>query len=85
MPKLRGARSATEVIERCRRRESSVEEAMMETCLVGVSTRSVEDVAQILWGEGVSAGTVSNPDKRAFSSVEEWRTRPLTCELSSVE
>lgn len=84
VPKLRGARFTTEVIERYRRRESSVEEAMMEMYLVGVSTRSVEDVAQILWDKGVSAGTVSNLNKRAFSSVEEWRSRPLTCEYPYV-
>ena len=32
------------VIERCRRRESSVEEALMEMCLAGVSTRGVDDI-----------------------------------------
>ena len=84
VPKLRGARFTTEVIERYRRRESSVEEAMMEMYLVGVSTRSVEDVAEILWDKGVSAGTVSNLNKRAFASVEEWRTRPLACEYPYV-
>lgn len=84
VPKLRGARFTTEVIERYRRRESSVEEAMMEMYLVGVSTRSVEDVAQVLWGKGVSAGTVSNLNRRAFAAVEEWRTRPLTCEYPYV-
>lgn len=84
VPKLRGARFTTEVIERYRRRESSVEEAMMEMYLVGVSTRSVEDVAQILWDKGVSAGTVSNLNKKAFASVEEWRTRPLACDYPYV-
>ena len=79
VPKLRGATSATKVVERYRRRESSVEEAMMETCLAGVSTRRIEDVSEILWGSSVSAGTVSNLNRKAFAKVEEWRTRPLTC------
>lgn len=80
VPKLRGARFTTEVIERYRRRESSVEEALMETCLLGVSTRNVEDAARILWDEGLSAGTASNPDQEAFKKVDAWRRRPLTSE-----
>jgi putative transposase len=79
VPKLRGATSATKIIERYRRRESSVEEAMMETCLAGVSTRRIEDAGEILWGSSVSKGTVSNLNQKAFAKVEEWRTRPLTC------
>ena len=38
----------------------TIEEAIIEMCLAGVSTRRVEDVSEILWGAGVSAGTVSN-------------------------
>ena len=75
MPKLRGATFTTQIIERYRRRESSVEEAMMETCLAGVSTRRIEDVSEILWGSSVSKGTVSNLNQKAFAKVEEWRTR----------
>lgn len=76
MPKLKGARLATAIIERYRRRESSVEEAMIEMYLAGVSTRRIEDVSEILWGSSVSAATVSNLNERAFASVEEWRNRP---------
>jgi len=79
VPKLRGATFTTQIIERYRRRESSVEEAMMETCLAGVSTRRIEDAGEILWGSSVSKGTVSNLNQKAFAKVEEWRTRPLTC------
>ena len=77
MPKLKGMRFTTAIIERCRRRETSVEEAMIETCLAGVSTRRIEDVSEILWGSSVSAATVSNLNEKAFASVEEWRNRPL--------
>lgn len=77
MPKLKGARFTTAIIERCRRRESSVEEAMIEMYLAGVSTRRIEDVSEILWGSSVSAATVSNLNEKAFASVEEWRNRPL--------
>ena len=84
VPRLRGARFTTEVIERYRRRESSVEEAMMETCFLGVSTRNVEEVTGILWEEGVSAGTVSNLNQDAYRKVDEWRNRPLTSEYPYV-
>lgn len=77
MPKLKGMRLTTAIIERYRRREASVEEAMIETCLAGVSTRRIEDVSEILRGSSVSAATVSNLNERAFASVEGWRNRPL--------
>lgn len=78
VPKLRGATFQTAVIERYRRRETSVEEAIIEMYLAGVSTRRIEDVSEILWGAGVSAGTVSNLNEKAFESVDAWRTRPLS-------
>lgn len=61
MPKLKGLRFATAVVERCKRRETSVEETIIEMYLAGVSTRRIEDVGEILWGAGVSAGTVASP------------------------
>ena len=79
MPKLKGVRFATAVIERYKRRETSVEEAMIEMYLAVVSTRRIEDVSEILWGASVSASTVSNLNEKAFEAVEEWRCRPLTC------
>ena len=84
MPKLKGMRFATAVIERYKRRETSVEEAIIEMYLAGVSTRRIEDVGEILWGAGVSAGTVSNLNDKAFKSVDEWRCRPLACEYPYV-
>ena len=84
VPKLRGATFQTAVIERYRRRETSVEEAIIEMYLAGVSTRRIEDVREILWGAGVSAGTVSNLNEKAYKSVEEWRSRPLSGEYPYV-
>ena len=80
MPKLKGLRFATAVVERYKRRETSVEEAIIEIHLAGVSTRRIEDVGEILWGAGISAGTVSNLNNKAFKAVEEWRCRPHSCE-----
>ncbi len=70
MPKLKGMRFATAIIERYERRETSVEKAMTETCLAGVSTRRIEDVSEALWGARVSAATVSNLNEKALESVE---------------
>ena len=84
MPKLKGMRFATAVVERYKRRETSVEEAIIEMRLAGVSTRRIEDVSEILWGAGVSAGTVSNLNDKAFKAVEEWRCRPLAREYPYV-
>ena len=50
MPKLKGMRFTAAIIERHRRRETSVEEAMMEMHLAGVSTRRIEDASEILRG-----------------------------------
>ena len=77
MPRLEGARLATAAIERYRRRESSVEEAMIEMYLAGVSTRRIEDVSEILRGSSVSAATVSNLNEKAFASAGGRRNRPL--------
>lgn len=84
MPKLKGMRFATAIIERYKRRETSVEEAMIEMHLAGISTRRIEDVSEILWGASVSAATVSNLNERAFEAVEEWRSRPLACKYPYV-
>ena len=84
MPKLKGIRFATAVVERYKRRETSVEEAIIEMYLAGVPTRRIEDVSEILWGAGVSASTVSNLNDKAFKAVEEWRYRPLAREYPYV-
>ena len=54
VPKLKGALFESAVIERYRRRESSVEEALMEMYLAGVSTRRVDDIS-VLVAIGVDA------------------------------
>jgi transposase-like protein len=77
VPKLRGATFQTAIIERYRRRETSVEKAMIEMYLAGVSTRRVEEVSEILWDLKLSASTVSNLNEKAFKNVEEWCSPPL--------
>ena len=78
MPKLKGVAFETAIIERYRRRESSVEEALIEMYLAGVSVRRVEDITEALWGTRVSPGTISNLNKKAYENIEKWRNRPLS-------
>ena len=55
VPKLRTIPFESAIIDRYRRRECSVEEALMEMHLAGVSVRRVEDITEALWGDaGVS-------------------------------
>jgi len=50
MPKLRKVPFESAIIDRYRRKESSVEEALVEMYLAGVSVRRVEDITEALWG-----------------------------------
>lgn len=77
VPKLRTLPFETAIIERYRRRESSVEEALIEMYLAGVSVRRVEDITEALWGTRVSASTVSELNQKIYGKIEEWRNRPL--------
>ena len=77
VPKLRQQKFETAIIERYQRRESSVEEALIEMYLAGVSVRRVEDITQALWGTKVSPGTVSNLNKKIYKRIEQWRNRPI--------
>lgn len=76
--KLKGVSFETAIIEHYRRRESSVEEALIEMYLAGVSVRRVEDITEALWGTKVSPGTISNLNKKAYEHIEQWRTRLLS-------
>ena len=77
IPKLRTQTFETAIIERYRRRESSVEEALIEMYLAGVSVRRVEDITEALWGSRVSPSTVSDLNKKIYGTIEAWRNRPI--------
>ena len=59
---------------RLRRRESSVEGALIE---MYVSVRRVEDITEALWGTRVSPSTISDLNKRIYATIEAWRNRPI--------
>jgi putative transposase len=77
MPRLRTLPFETAIIQRYQKREISVEEALVEMYLAGVSVRRVEDITEALWGTKVSAGTVSQLNQKVYVKIEEWRQRPL--------
>ena len=77
MPKLRKQTFDTAIIERYRRRDISIEEAIVQMYLAGVSVRRVEDITEALWGTRVSSGTVSKLNQKVYKHIERWRTQPL--------
>ena len=77
VPKLRRQTFETAIIERYRRREASIEEALIEMYLAGISVRRVEDITEALWGTRVSSGTVSKLNQKVYQHIETWRNRPI--------
>jgi len=77
VPKFRQLTFESAIIERYRRRETSVEEALIEMYLAGVSVRRVEDITEALGGTKVSSGTVSNLNKKIYGKIDAWRNRPI--------
>ena len=68
IPKFKGVPFETAIIERYKRRETSLEEALIEMYLAGVSVRRVEDITQTLRGTKVSPFTISNLNQKNLCS-----------------
>lgn len=77
VPRLRSLPFETQIIERYKRRESSVEEALVEIYLAGVSVRRVEDITEALWGTRVSPSAVSELNQKIYGRIESWRNEPI--------
>ncbi len=89
VPKLRRQTFETAIIERYRRRESSVEEALIERYLADVSVRRVEDITEASWGTRVSPGTfrtstvsrrtppVRESRRTIYAKIDAWRHRRI--------
>src|SRR5262249_16535139 len=84
VPKLRNLPFEAAILERYRRRETSVEEALVRMYLGGVSTRRIEDITEALWGTRVSSSTVSELNKKIYAQIEQWRNRPIEGEFAYV-
>lgn len=76
-PKLRTIPFESAIIDRYKRRECSVEEALIEMYLAGVPVRRVEDITEALWGTRASAGLISNLNKQVYEKIESWRNRKI--------
>jgi transposase-like protein len=77
VPRLGSLPFETQIIERYKRRESSVEEALIEMYLAGVSVRRVEDITEALWGTRVSPSTVSDLNQKVYKQIDAWRNKPI--------
>ena len=84
MPRLKGVSFETAIIERYRRRESSVEEALIEMYLAGVSVRRVEDITEALWGSKVVFCQVKIPGFAKANSLVLPREFPGNCQINSL-
>ena len=84
VPKLRRQTFETAMIERYRRRDISIEEAIVQLYLAGVSVRRVEDITEALWGTRVSSGTVSNLNRKVYRHIERWRNQAIEGECCYV-
>ena len=78
MPKLKGVTFETAIIERYRRRESSVEEALIEMYLSGVSVRRVEDISEALWGskEAADPNSITVMVRKIREKIEDDPSKP---------
>ena len=77
VPRLRTLPFETQIIKRYQTKQSSVEEALIEMYLAGVSVRRVEDITEALWGTKVSSSTVSDLNQKIYEKIETWRMQPI--------
>lgn len=81
MPELKGMRFTAAIIERCRRRETSVEEAMIEMYLAGASTRRTESESA---PDPLTRGLPFRHDFRnGEAGAEKWDIRRRSTRRSS--
>ena len=66
MPKLKDFKFETAIIERYKRRETSVEEALIEMYLAAISVRRVEDISE---AENCSVLIAIGVDKDSYHEI----------------
>lgn len=81
VPRSRQGTYQTQILPRYQRRLGEVDQALRDLFLAGVSTRRVGEIARELFGEPVSATTVSNLCKALDEQVRAFHTRPLQDDL----
>ena len=84
VPEPRGALFESAVIERHRRRGPGVEEALMEMCPAGVSTRRVDGTGRLPWGGRMPSQTPSDRLEHVCAGIGWVGGRPLGSECPCV-
>jgi putative transposase len=77
VPRDREGEFVTEVFERYKRITGSVEEAVLEMYLSGVSTRKIAGITDALSKVKIGKDTVSRIARRLEEEQKAWRERPL--------
>ena len=65
------------ILERYRRREGSMEEAVLELYHAGISLHQAEGLAEALWGVRMKLTTVGEFAERIAARIENWRNQPV--------
>jgi len=65
------------ILQRYRRHEGSMEEAVLELYHAGISLRQAEGLAEALWGARVKLTTVGECAERIAARIESWRNQPV--------
>jgi len=78
VPRVREGGFRSEVFERYRRRQRQVDRVLLEAFLLGHSTRKARRWFKRLFGDSVSAQTVSNIIRELDQGVEQFHRRLLT-------
>lgn len=68
MPRLKSVAFETAILEQYQHQESSVEEALIEMCLAGVSAQRVEAITEAVWGTKVSPGQLATSARRSMGT-----------------
>jgi putative transposase len=81
VPKLRAQTFETAVIEPYRRRESSVEKALIEMYLAGYRCTGSRTSRRLCWARGYRRQP-SDLNKKIYATIDAWRNRPIEGEHS---
>lgn len=77
VPRVRERGFRSKVLERYRRRQRQVDRVLLEAFLLGHSTRKTRRLFLSLFGDSVSAQTISNIVKELDQGVQQFHRRPL--------
>lgn len=77
VPQDRQGRFSTQLFERYQRSEKALVLSLAEMYIQGVSTRKVRKITEALCGQGFSASTISQINRRLDEQLAQFSQRPL--------